>query len=125
MVHQPTKSGRERARHLFTSRLYEIAAEANDPAIRDHILDKAFVSRSFEFSEPLHAIKGLAKFDTAHAIEAIELGFQPVVGLGRCCGLDLVSGGVVSDVSSAIWIEASIANPWAIRFRFHWCLAPS
>lgn len=62
-------------RHLGSA-LYEIAAEASNPALRDQILDKAFAGHSFVVTEPLHAIKGLAKFDIARAVVAIELALQ-------------------------------------------------
>jgi hypothetical protein len=55
---------------------YDIAAEANKPALREQILDKAFVVRSFVATLPLRAIEGLAKFDAVRAVEAIELGLQ-------------------------------------------------
>lgn len=55
---------------------YDIAAEAGDPALRDRILDKAFAVRSFVVTEPLRAIGGLAKFDIARAVDAIELALQ-------------------------------------------------
>jgi hypothetical protein len=55
---------------------YEIAAEANEPALREEILDKAFAARSFVTTLPLRAIQGLAKFDVMRAVEAIELGLQ-------------------------------------------------
>ncbi len=64
-----------RSRH-FGDAPYDIAAEAGDPALRDQILDKAFAGRSFVVTEPLRAIEGLAKFDIAHAVDAIELAFQ-------------------------------------------------
>ncbi|MER9228270.1 hypothetical protein NKI39_22045 [Mesorhizobium sp. M0664] len=52
---------------------YDIAAEAGDPLLREQILDKAFAGRSFVTTEPLRAIEGLAKFDAARAVDAIEL----------------------------------------------------
>lgn len=64
-----------RGRH-FGDTPYDIAAEASDPALRDQILDKAFAARSFVVTEPLQAIKGLAKFHMAHAVDAIELALQ-------------------------------------------------
>ena len=61
----------------FKSRPYDIAAEAADPGLREQILDKAFAARSFAATEePLEAIEGLAKFDVARAVDAIELGLQ-------------------------------------------------
>ena len=64
-----------RGRH-FGDGLYDIAAEAGDPALRDQIFDKAFAVRSFVVTEPLCAIEGLAKFDIARAVDAIELALQ-------------------------------------------------
>jgi hypothetical protein len=55
---------------------YDIAAEADIPALREQIHDKAFAARSFVVTAPLHAIKGLAKFDAMRAVEAIALGLQ-------------------------------------------------
>jgi len=62
---------------------YDIAAEANDAALRDRILDKAFASRSFDLAQFLRAIEGLAKFDAARAVEAIELGLQSQISIER------------------------------------------
>ncbi|WP_374254136.1 hypothetical protein [Xanthobacter sp.] len=62
--------------HHFGDAPYDIAAEASDPALRDRILDKAFAARSFVVTEPLYAIKGLAKFDIARAVDAIALALQ-------------------------------------------------
>ena len=64
-----------RGRH-FGDAPYDIAAEANDPVLRDQIVDKAFASRSFVVTEPLRAIEGLAKFDAPRAVDAIELALQ-------------------------------------------------
>ena len=55
---------------------YDIAAEANDLALRERIFDKAFAGRSFAVHEALRAIEGLAKFDSTRAVEAIELGLR-------------------------------------------------
>ncbi|MGE6778574.1 hypothetical protein ACQKFL_13135 [Vreelandella titanicae] len=60
----------------FGDPLYKIAAEKEDPALRDQILDKAFSENAFFVTEPLSAIEGLAKFDMARAVDAIELAFQ-------------------------------------------------
>jgi HEAT repeat protein len=57
-------------------RPYDIAGEAGEPAMRELILDKAFAVTSIVTTEPLRAIEGLAKFDGARAVEAIELGLQ-------------------------------------------------
>lgn len=60
----------------FGDPLYKIAAEKEDTALRDQILDKAFSGNAFFVTEPLSAIEGLAKFDMARAVDAIELAFQ-------------------------------------------------
>ncbi|QNU61018.1 HEAT repeat domain-containing protein [Vreelandella titanicae] len=60
----------------FDETPYDIAAEANDPELRDKILEKAFSEASFVVTEPLNAIEGLAKFNMARAVDAIELAFQ-------------------------------------------------
>ena len=52
--------------------LYDIAAESDKPNLRKQILDIAFA----EHSHVIIAIQGLAKFDVARAIEAIERGLQ-------------------------------------------------
>ena len=65
----------QRGQSLFDD-LYGIAAEAGDAALREQILDRAFATRSFVATQPLHAIEALAKFDVARAVEAIELAFQ-------------------------------------------------
>ena len=60
---------------LFNN-LYDIAAEASDAALRERILDRAFSGPSYITTEPLTAIKGLAKFDVTRAVEAIQLAFR-------------------------------------------------
>jgi hypothetical protein len=61
---------------FFLDGPYDIAAEANEPVLREQILDKAFAARSFVTTQPVRAIEGLAKFDSARAVEAIELGLR-------------------------------------------------
>ena len=56
--------------------LYDIAAESGNPDLREQILEVAFAERAYVAVEPLRAIQGLAKFDVARAIEAIEHGLQ-------------------------------------------------
>ena len=56
--------------------LYDIAAESDKPDLRKQILEVAFAERTYVAVEPLRAIQGLAKFDVARAIEAIERGLQ-------------------------------------------------
>ncbi len=56
--------------------LYDIAAESDNPDLRKQILEVAFAERAYVAMEPFRAIQGLAKFDAARAIEAIERGFQ-------------------------------------------------
>ena len=56
--------------------LYDIAAESDNPDLRKQILEVAFAERAYVAVEPLRAIQGLAKFDVAHAVEAIERGLQ-------------------------------------------------
>ena len=63
-------------RDVLLDNLYDIAAEATDDALRERILDKAFSARSFVTTQPLTAIKGLAKIDVIRAVEAIEIGFR-------------------------------------------------
>ena len=56
--------------------LYDIAAESDNPDLREQILEVAFAEHAYVAVEPLRAIQGLAKFDVARAIEAIEHGLQ-------------------------------------------------
>ena len=56
--------------------LYDIAAESDNPDLRRQILEVAFAEHPYVIMEPLRAIQGLAKFDVARAIEAIERGLQ-------------------------------------------------
>ena len=56
--------------------LYEIAAESDDGSIRERILEEAFAERSVMVKAPLDAIRGLAKFDTSRAEEAVVLGLS-------------------------------------------------
>ena len=55
---------------------YDIAAEADEPALREQIINKVFAARFFVTTAPLRAIEGLAKFDAMRAIEAIEIGLE-------------------------------------------------
>lgn len=55
---------------------YDIAAEQDDPVLRDRIVDKAFTVRSSFNQQVYRAIQGLAKFDTPRAVEAIELALE-------------------------------------------------
>ncbi|MFZ5783553.1 MAG: AAA family ATPase [Pseudomonadota bacterium] len=71
-----------RGRHL-TDAPYDIAAEADDPAMREQIVDKAFASRSFVVTEPLRAIEGLARYDAIRAAEAIEVALHSHPGIER------------------------------------------
>ena len=66
--------------------LYDIAAESDNPDLRRQILDVAFAEHSHVIMEPLRAIQGLAKFDVARAIEAIERGlrFHPKIERDLC-----------------------------------------
>ena len=56
--------------------LYDIAAESDNPDLREQIHEVAFAERAYVTVEPLRAIQGLAKFNVARAIEAIERGLQ-------------------------------------------------
>ncbi|MCY3868393.1 MAG: hypothetical protein OXG87_02475, partial [Gemmatimonadetes bacterium] len=56
--------------------LYDIAAESDNSDLRKQILEVAFAERAHVTVEPLRAIQGLAKFDVARAIEAIEYGLK-------------------------------------------------
>ena len=54
--------------------LQEIAVESDDNAVRERNLEEAFAESSVFVSAPLDAMRGLAKYDTDRAREAIELG---------------------------------------------------
>ncbi len=66
--------------------LYDIAAESDNPDLRRQILDIAFAEQESVVMKPLRAIQGLAKFDVARAIEAIERGlhFHPKIERDLC-----------------------------------------
>jgi hypothetical protein len=86
--------------------LYDIAAEANDAGVREQILDKAFAARAFVVTEPLRAIEGLAKFDSARAIQAIELGLRNIPAIEReLCRL-LVR--IAPELAASKLIDASV-----------------
>jgi len=86
---------------------YDIAAEADVPALREQIHDKAFASRSSAITAPLRAIDGLAKFDATRAVEAIELGLQSHHRIERqLCGL-LVR--IAPEAAAAKLIAASVS----------------
>jgi hypothetical protein len=67
----------ERCRRMryFFDGLYDIAAEENDPALREQVFDKAFAVQS-DGNHLVRAIKGLAKFNSTRAIDAAELALQ-------------------------------------------------
>lgn len=75
---------RSRRPSAILDALYDIADEGNDVGVREQILDKAVAARAFVVTEPLCAIEGLAKFDSARAIEAIELGLRNIPAIERC-----------------------------------------
>ena len=84
-LHERTKSRSEAvdaaaeqclSNRVFLQPLFEIAAESHNAAVREKILETAFSERSPVVREPLDAIRGLAKFDTARAEEAIELALS-------------------------------------------------
>ena len=56
--------------------LYEIAAESSDRAVREKVLEEAFTDSSVIVHAPLDAMRGLAKFDTARAAEAVVAGLS-------------------------------------------------
>ena len=56
--------------------LYEIAAESSDRSVRKKVLEEAFTQSAVVVKAPLDAMRGLAKFDTARAAEAVEAGLS-------------------------------------------------
>lgn len=95
--------------HFLFDGPYDIAAESENPAIREQILDKAFAARSMVATEPLRAIEGLATFDAARAVEAIELGLrsQPKLEWPLCKLLVRVSRETAAEtlISAALTID--------------------
>lgn len=87
---------------------YDIAAEANEPALREQILDKAFATRSVVTTQPLRAIEGLAKFDVERAVEAIELGLQLHIRIERQLCRLLVR--IAPDMAAAKLIDAAVSG---------------
>lgn len=65
-----TARGRCRGQHAFDPP-YDLAADADEPVLRADILGAAFSTHCTHITNPLRAIRGLAKFDTERAIEAI------------------------------------------------------
>ena len=61
---------------MFLRSLYEIAAESSDRTIREKVLEAAFTESAIVVQTPLDAMRGLAKFDTARAAEAVEVGLS-------------------------------------------------
>ncbi|MGY0553093.1 HEAT repeat domain-containing protein [Vreelandella sp. 2A-K22] len=90
----------------FDETPYDIAAEANDPGLRDKILEKAFSEASFVVTEPLNAIEGLAKFNMASAVDAIELAFQTHPKIERELARLLVR--LAPDVAAEKLIDAAV-----------------
>ncbi|MCY4381880.1 MAG: hypothetical protein OXE44_01865 [Nitrospinae bacterium] len=87
--------------------LYEIAAESDNESIRERILEEAFVERSVMVKAPLDAIRGLAKFDTSRAEEAVVLGLSNHPKIEReLCRL-LVN--IAPETAAEKLIEAAIA----------------
>ena len=62
--------------HLLLDPVYEIAAESDDLAIREKVLEVAFSTSAVVVNAPLDAIRDLAKFDSDRAAEAIQLGLS-------------------------------------------------
>lgn len=69
--------------HLFHDPLYDIAAEANEPNLREKILEVAFTADSIAPAQQIRAIEGLAKFNVTRAVEAIEQAIQNYPRLER------------------------------------------
>lgn len=69
--------------HFLLDGPYDIAAESEEPAIREQILDKAFAARPIAATQSLRAIEGLATFDAVRAVEAIEVGLHSQPALER------------------------------------------
>ena len=63
-----------RRNRMFLRPLNEIAAESSDKSVREKVLEAAFAASATVVQAPLDAIRGLAKFDTARAVEAVEAG---------------------------------------------------
>ncbi len=92
--------------HHFDDALYDIAAEANEPILREKILDVAFTVDSIMPTQQFCAIEGLAKFDVIRAVEAIELALQSYPAIERkLCHL-LVR--IVPEVATEKLINAAI-----------------
>lgn len=86
---------------------FDIAAEADEPGLREKILDKAFAARSFVPTQFLRAIEGLAKFDTMRAVEAIELGLHSHPKIEQQLCQLLVR--MVPDTAATKLIDASVS----------------
>ena len=95
--------------------LYDIAAESDNPDLRKQILEVAFAERAYVAVEPLRAIQGLAKFDVARAIEAIERGlqFHPNIERDLCLLLVRIAPETAAEklLSAAITIERKSLIP--------------
>ena len=95
--------------------LYDIAAESDNPHLRRQILDIAFAERESVVMKPLRAIQGLAKFDVARAIEAIERGlhFHPKIERDLCLLLVRIAPETAAEklLSAAITIERKSLIP--------------
>ena len=106
----------ERCRRLhrgfMNDPLYDIAAELDDPDLRKQILDVAFAERAME---PFRAIQGLAKFNVARAVEAIERGlhFHPKIERDLCLLLVRIAPETAAEklLSAAITIERKSLIP--------------
>jgi hypothetical protein len=88
--------------------LYDIAAEANEPALREQILDKAFSNRRQLANETLLAIEGVAKFDTARAIDAVEFALQSSNSADHSLCMLLVR--VAPEAAPAVLIRCAVSS---------------
>jgi hypothetical protein len=96
-----------RTNRAFLAPPYDIAAEEADPQLREGIFDQAFASRSTVSSRPLNAIRGLAKFDSPRAVEAIELGLASHSQIEReLC--DLLAQ-IAPESAAAVLYDAAVA----------------
>ena len=106
----------ERCRRLhrgfMNEPLYDIAAELDDSDLRKQILDVAFAERAME---PFRAIQGLAKFNVARAVEAIERGlhFHPKIERDLCLLLVRIAPETAAEklLRAAITIERKSLIP--------------
>ena len=88
--------------------LCDIVSESDDTTLRERILDNAFDDHPVTTTALLESIRGLAKFDTVRAADAIELGLKRYPSIERDLCRLLIR--ITPETAGERLIEAAASN---------------